>query len=164
MTLITSFNRFASHLNMLINCPKVRLQVSFIQSLVCCDLIRKYVSRFLVNVYGVKSADWTVYTLNLPSCDAGNLRGGISVGLMVSSFPRVRYVPLYYRILENEKIDMLKTCGGNVDDKMLVSAQAVTDFHWWLENVHTELNLFASSPSQLTLKCDSSLSTLGAAI
>ena len=35
------------------------------QSLVCYDLTLKY-----ANVYGVKSADWTVCTLNLPISDA----------------------------------------------------------------------------------------------
>ena len=115
ITLITSFDRFVTHLNMFINCPNALLQVGFIQSLVCCDLTLKFLTctsamlvvrykrifyqfycghqpwwasyilssnsreigcksricqPLLVNVYGVKSADWTVYTLNLPISDA----------------------------------------------------------------------------------------------
>ena len=84
------------------------------------------------------------------------------VGLMVSSFPGVRYGPLYYRTLENEKTDMLKTSGGNLDNYMFLSEQAVTDLHWWLENVHKDPNPISLPPSQLTLKCDSSLSGWGA--
>ena len=42
----TSIDRFVSHLNMFINCPNVLLEVSFVQSLVCCNLTLKYVTRF----------------------------------------------------------------------------------------------------------------------
>ena len=58
---------------MFVSCSNVLLPVSFVQSLVCCDLTLKYVERqpLSVNVYGVKSAYWTVCTLNLPSCDTG---------------------------------------------------------------------------------------------
>jgi len=31
------------------------------------------------------------------------------VGLMVSSFPGVKYAPLYYRPLENDKTDVLES-------------------------------------------------------
>ena len=63
---------------MFINCPSVLLQVSCVQSLVCYDLNREYVTELRRICYGVKSADWSVYTMNLPNCDAGNSRGGIS--------------------------------------------------------------------------------------
>ena len=63
------------------------------------------------------------------------------VGFMVSSFPWVRYGPLYYRTLEIEKTDMLKTSGENLDNYMFLSP-----------------NRISLPPSQLTLKCDSSLS------
>ena len=86
------------------------------------------------------------------------------VGLMVSSFLGVRYGPLHYRTLENEKTDMLKTSGGNLNNYMFLSEQAVTDLHWWLENVHKDPNPISLPPSQLTLKCDSSLSGWGAVI
>ena len=72
------------------------------------------------------------------------------VGLIVSSFPGVRYGPLYYRTPENEKTDMLKTSGGNLDNYMFLSEQAVTDLHW-LENVHKDPNPIFLPPSQLTL-------------
>ena len=47
---------------------------------------------------------------------------------------------------------------------MFLSEQAVTDLHWWLEKVHKDPNPISSPPSQLTLKCDSSLSGWGAVI
>ena len=43
------------------------------------------------------------------------------VGQMVSCFPGVKYGPLYYRALENDKTDALKTNGWNLDDRMLIS-------------------------------------------
>ena len=86
------------------------------------------------------------------------------VGLMVSSFPGVRYGPLYYRTLENAKTDMLKISGGNLDNYMFLSELAVTDLHWWLENGHKDPNPISLPPSQLTLKCDISLSGCGAVV
>ena len=44
--IITPFDQFVSHLNMLINCSNVLLQVGWVQSFVCCDLTLGYVSRF----------------------------------------------------------------------------------------------------------------------
>ena len=69
ITLITFFDRFVSHLNMFINCPNALLQVGFVQSLVCCNFNPEICQSLSVNVYGVKSADRIVCTLNLPSCD-----------------------------------------------------------------------------------------------
>ena len=87
------------------------------------------------------------------------------VGLMISSFLGVRYRPLYYRTLENEKTDMLKISGGNLNiNHMFLSQQPVTDPHWWFENVHENPNPISLPPSQLNLKCDSSLSGWSAVI
>ena len=74
------------------------------------------------------------------------------VGLMASSFPGVRYGPLYYRTLENEKTGMLKTSGGNLDNYMFLSEQAVTDLHWWLENVHKDPKPYFLTPKPINLK------------
>ena len=66
--MITSIDRFVGHLNMFINSPNVLLEVGFVQSLVCCDLTLKYVSRFQSMFALVKSVDWTVCTLNKLRC------------------------------------------------------------------------------------------------
>ena len=56
---------------MFINCPNVLLLVGFVQSLVCCDLTLKYVSRFQSMFTELNLMIWAVSTLNLASCDAG---------------------------------------------------------------------------------------------
>ena len=44
---------------MFINCPNVLLQVGFVQSLVCCDLILEYVSRFTeLNLLAEQFGSW----------------------------------------------------------------------------------------------------------
>ena len=79
------------------------------------------------------------------------------VGQMVSCFPGVKYGPLYYRALENDKTDALKTNGWNLDDRMLISDIANKDMSWWLSNIDNDPCPVRPMKYKLTLKCDSSL-------
>jgi hypothetical protein len=54
------------------------------------------------------------------------------VGLMVSSFPGVRYGPLFYRSLENEKTDALKLALVNLDSHMNLTELVIKDLEWWI--------------------------------
>ena len=86
------------------------------------------------------------------------------VGLMVSCFPGVKYAPLFYRALENDKTDALKQTGWNHDEHMQISDLAKKDLSWWLENVdHDPCPIMPTEPS-VTLKCDSSLEGWGSVI
>ena len=86
------------------------------------------------------------------------------VGLMVSCFPGVKYVPLFYRALENDKTDALTQTGWNHDEHMQISDLAKKDLQWWLENVdHDPCPIIPTEPS-VTLKCDSSLEGWGSVI
>ena len=49
------------------------------------------------------------------------------VGLLVSCFSEVKYAPLYYRALENDKTDALKQTGWNHDEHMQISDLAKED-------------------------------------
>ena len=86
------------------------------------------------------------------------------VGLMVSCFLGVKYAPLFYRALENDKTDALKQTGWNHDEHMQVSDLATKDLSWWLENVdHDPCPIMPTEPS-VTLKCDSSSEGWGSVI
>ena len=52
------------------NSPTVLLQAGFVQSLGCCDLTLKYVSRFQSMFKELNVLTWAVCTLNLPSSNA----------------------------------------------------------------------------------------------
>ena len=86
------------------------------------------------------------------------------VGLMVSCFPGVKYAPLYYRALENDKTDVLKQNGWNHDDHMHISDLAKKDLTWWLDHVDNDPCPVMLPEPKLTLKCDSSLEGWGSVI
>jgi len=74
------------------------------------------------------------------------------IGLMVASFPGVMYGPLYYRLLEKEKVAALKQSRGNFEATMNLSDMGKTDLHWWIENITT-----THGNPQLTVYSDASL-------
>ena len=76
---------------------------------------------------------------------------------MVSCFPGVKYAPLYYRALENDKTDALKMNGWNLDERMLITDIAKTDMSWWLSNIDNDPCHVMPMKYKITLKCDSSL-------
>ena len=57
------------------------------------------------------------------------------LGLMVASFPGVEYGPLFYRSLENRKIDALKISKGNFDSYMKLDQENLDDLNWWIQNI-----------------------------
>ena len=46
------------------------------------------------------------------------------IGTIVSVFPAVKYAPLYYRALENDKIRALENCKADSDSHHLISDDA----------------------------------------
>ena len=59
---------------------------------------------------------------------------GQVIGLMVSSAPAVELCMLFYRTLENEKMDALKENHGDFDARMELSASAKSDLQWWVDD------------------------------
>ena len=57
------------------------------------------------------------------------------IGLIVSSFPGVQYGELYYRYLEQDKIQALQDNRGDYDGPTSLSQEARCDLHWWVNNV-----------------------------
>ena len=57
------------------------------------------------------------------------------LGNIVASFPAVTFGPLHYRHLERDKIRGLKYHKGNFEGKISSSAKAVSEIHWWINNI-----------------------------
>ena len=86
------------------------------------------------------------------------------VGQLVACFPAVTYGPLYYRALENHKIEALKANCGNLDGAIQLGVSAKADLLWWAHNVGNNPQYILRSCPDLTLKCDSSLLGWGCVI
>ena len=54
------------------------------------------------------------------------------IGLIVSSFPAVRYGPMHYRQLETEKSNAVTLNKGDYDVQMTLSMAAKTELYWWI--------------------------------
>jgi hypothetical protein len=57
------------------------------------------------------------------------------IGMMIASSPAVELCMLYYRSLENEKVDALKNKKGDFDATMFISDSAKLDLKWWIDNI-----------------------------
>ena len=86
------------------------------------------------------------------------------IGHMVSSFPAVKYGPLYYRNLEHDKTSALKQSKGNYDGHMNISKNSVCELNWWLHNVNTSFNTIEIPPVDAVVYSDASLQGWGAAL
>ena len=61
------------------------------------------------------------------------------LGNIVASFPAVTFGPLHYRHLERDKIRGLKYHKGNFEGKISLSAKAVSEIHWWINNIDNSM-------------------------
>lgn len=57
------------------------------------------------------------------------------IGTLISSLAAVNHGALYYKYLENDKIQALKRSCGNFDTNMTISFNAKLELNWWIENV-----------------------------
>jgi len=79
-----------------------------------------------------------------------------AVGYMVSSLPAGPFGGIYYRKFENEKINALKSANGNFDATMAVTAPALAELKWWLNNVDKSYGYIRLLPPQVTIYSDAS--------
>ena len=86
------------------------------------------------------------------------------VGLMVSAFSGVQYAPLFYRSLENDKTNVLKCNGWDLEGKMTLSPLSKQDLLWWISNVDQYSKAITPLPPDITLMTDSSLKGWGGVI
>ena len=59
----------------------------------------------------------------------------LTLGNIVASFPAITYGPLHYRHLERENITGLKYHKENFEGKIRLSAKAITETQWWINNL-----------------------------
>ena len=80
------------------------------------------------------------------------------LGLMVSKFPGVEYGPLFYRNLQNQKIDALKRNAGNFEAYMSLNNESKNDINWWIKTISKieTCKLILRGNPDLTLRTDAS--------
>lgn len=84
------------------------------------------------------------------------------IGTLVSSFPGVKYGPLYYRDLEADKDYYLKNNNGNFDAIMTLSKSSLKEVHWWSVHIHSAVrNIYHANPD-IVLYTDASGTGWGA--
>ena len=76
------------------------------------------------------------------------------IGQIVSSFPGAMLGSLYYRNLESNKSQALKTSRGNFDAHMSLSMEASQELNWWVANVETTYNVVSHDRPQHTITTD----------
>ena len=59
------------------------------------------------------------------------------IGNLVAAFPAVPYGQLYYRELERCKIKALAHSAGNFDSHLVLTAKALCELRWWIDNIRT---------------------------
>ncbi len=59
------------------------------------------------------------------------------IGKMVSSLPGTLFGALHYRTIEYDKNKALKSYRGDYEGNMTLSGVAMTELHWWKENLPT---------------------------
>ena len=83
------------------------------------------------------------------------------IGKLVASFPGVKYGPLWYRNLEENKKTALQRSKGNFEKKVWISDLAQDELKWWTENIMTVFNTIeVEEPCQI-IYTDASLKGWG---
>ena len=86
----------------------------------------------------------------------------ITLGLMVSSFPGVEHAPLFYRRLENAKIDALRKSKGDFEAIMCIDSESKSDLTWWIKNLDCAFKKVSQGNPKLIVQSDASKQGWGA--
>jgi hypothetical protein len=73
---------------------------------------------------------------------------------LVASFVAVKYGPLFYRNLEQDKSNALKQNKGDFDQLMRLSAKAIRELLWWIEEIDTTFNDITTPEPDISVSCD----------
>ena len=77
------------------------------------------------------------------------------IGTLVACFPAVEYGQLYYRQLENFKIQSLKV-RYDFDRVIVLPKEAIDDLQWWLNEGLISKKMHVKPHPSITIKSDSS--------
>ena len=95
--------------------------------------------------------------ISLIQCESPTIREVARViGSIVTTFPAVKFGPLYYRALGNDKSSALKCSSGNFDAVMNLSLQSKNELSWWIQNIDKSQNDISLSNPDVLLKTDAS--------
>ena len=83
------------------------------------------------------------------------------IGKIISSFPAVKYGPLYFRHLEETKKGALKLNKGDFDATTSIPSQARKELEWWVVNVSSSSNDILMSDPDIVIETDASLTGWG---
>ena len=83
-------------------------------------------------------------------------QGAKAIGKIVSSFPAVKYRPLHYRSLEEDKKEALRVSNGDYDKPMILSSDSKAELVWWLHNVYSAYNNVGVSDPEVVISSDAS--------
>ena len=78
------------------------------------------------------------------------------IGHLVSSFPGVKYGPLYYRHLESDKTTLLAHNQGSYDARAVLSTDSISELRWWINNVETAVKHISHGEPDVFIKTDAS--------
>ena len=78
------------------------------------------------------------------------------VGLIISSFPRVMYGPLHFRLTEHEKSEALKLNAGNFEACMYLTSLARNELQCWVDSIDTAVNVVYRPEPDITIRTDAS--------
>ncbi|XP_060587405.1 uncharacterized protein LOC132742914 [Ruditapes philippinarum] len=83
------------------------------------------------------------------------------IGVLVASFPAVDYGKLYYRAMEKQKIQALKSNYGNFEAEMIITLEMKHDLQWWIDNIDSQSRVIDRGNPSVEIQTDSSLSGWG---
>lgn len=78
------------------------------------------------------------------------------IGTLVSSFPGVMYGPLFYRQLEDNKSQALKSNHGDFCQKTDLTNGSKTELEWWIKNIKDAKNPISHGQPDIVLFSDAS--------
>ena len=78
------------------------------------------------------------------------------IGTLVSPFPASRFGPLYYRVLEKDKVMALKKNSGDYSSGLSLPPVAKMELQWWLDNTDEMLNWIHPPIIVTEIFCDES--------
>ena len=83
------------------------------------------------------------------------------VGTLVAALSAVEYGKLFYRKLEQCKIEALRTQRGNFDAHMTVTEEMRQDLSWWISNVHAQVRRIQRPAPHVVIATDASMKGWG---
>ena len=85
------------------------------------------------------------------------------IGKIVASFPAVKFWPLHYRCLEENKKAALNKAQGNYDSTITLTPSARQELLWWIDNTLLSCNDIVTTDPVITVFSDASKTGWGCA-